>query len=281
MRYIAHFHPQAWQDGHAVSVGGKGLCFFDVTEVIEAASPERRASLLEPDTHASDELRDHPNAPSWAKNWDGPFYVQVYQPSDVLPQHWTEMVASAEMTAKRRSKDADLLSEVASYFPDVDGHWGRGFRSGLEATMLAMQAAGVSEAVFTEVLTTVMDAYGNNVDKDGPGGLEIRESLVVSTAHLEQIERDALWGLLPVGGPDLGHLLSVGSGDYEATVFLPSEDEEGPAQPGELPKAFAAHAEKHFSKGFVSVLREAARNGCNYVVFDSDGPLLAGVEVYE
>lgn len=279
MRYIAQFHPEEWVNDRAVEVESQGSAFFDVTDFVEAASPTLRVALLDSHSFGSDTLRDAATAPSWVKAWSGPFEITVFQEAEEAPDRWKMLEGLARATAKLVEKQAALYDEVGSCFPDTDGRWGRGFRDGVEATMLAMQAEGVSEAVFTSVLRTVMDAYGNNADKDR--GPEIRESLVVSTAHLAQVERDLLWGLSPAGALPLNSIIVVCSGEHQATVYIPNDDEAGPAKPGELPEGIAAHAQAHFSDAFALVLRTAARFGCNYVVFDVDGPTLDGVPTYD
>lgn len=61
------FVPQAWVQDLAVEVDPEGPDEFDVE------SSELRS--LKPDTFESDDLRTHPNAPSWVRAWRGPFYI--------------------------------------------------------------------------------------------------------------------------------------------------------------------------------------------------------------
>jgi len=78
-RLLAVFHPQMWQNDYAVEVDPDGPCRWDVTEFLGRMAPEERAKFMEPDTYPSDELRDLPNAPRWAAEWDGPFYIEVVE----------------------------------------------------------------------------------------------------------------------------------------------------------------------------------------------------------
>ena len=64
----AIFHPQAWQNDYAIEVDPEGEIAFSVGEVSET---------IEDDTYESDELRSHPNAPEWVKDWTGPFYIEI------------------------------------------------------------------------------------------------------------------------------------------------------------------------------------------------------------
>jgi hypothetical protein len=61
------FVPQAWQNDYAVDVDPEGPTTFAV--------PRKDVAGLAPDSHASDDLRFHPNAPEWIKNWSGPFRI--------------------------------------------------------------------------------------------------------------------------------------------------------------------------------------------------------------
>ena len=62
------FHPQAWINDYAVAVDPEGPTEWEV-----GAVPEK----MESDTYDSDHLRFHENAPDWAKDWSGPFYVEL------------------------------------------------------------------------------------------------------------------------------------------------------------------------------------------------------------
>jgi len=64
----ARFHPQAWVNDYAITVDPEGEVEWEVGE--EAAS-------LTDDSYESDDLRFHPNAPDWVKDWSGPFYIEI------------------------------------------------------------------------------------------------------------------------------------------------------------------------------------------------------------
>jgi len=72
-RYIAVFHPQAWQHDYAVPVDPEGPTEWDVTSVIGSDQDPK----LEADTYESDALRETSNAPRWTRDWGGPFYISV------------------------------------------------------------------------------------------------------------------------------------------------------------------------------------------------------------
>lgn len=62
------FHPQAWVNDYAIEVDPQGETDFEVGDVPDD---------VEDDTHASDALRTHDNAPEWVRDWTGPFWVEV------------------------------------------------------------------------------------------------------------------------------------------------------------------------------------------------------------
>ena len=64
----AIFHPQAWVNNYAVEVDAEGPIEWEVGEV---------ADDLEDYTYKSDELRYHANAPDWAREWHGPFDIEI------------------------------------------------------------------------------------------------------------------------------------------------------------------------------------------------------------
>lgn len=77
-RIMAEFVPQAWLNDHAIAVDPSGDTMFDVTEEILKLGREVALQLRD-DTDATDFLRQSPNAPQWAKDWSGPFLVNVEQ----------------------------------------------------------------------------------------------------------------------------------------------------------------------------------------------------------
>lgn len=78
MRLIATFTPQAWINKNAIEVDPLGETTWDVTEHLKGLSREDRLAATETDSYASDALRDLDDAPEWASNWGGPFYVRVH-----------------------------------------------------------------------------------------------------------------------------------------------------------------------------------------------------------
>jgi hypothetical protein len=76
-RYFAIFTAQEWVNDYAVDVDPHGLNIWDVTDFILSLSPAQREAVMVPDSYESDALLELPNAPQWAANWAGPFYVTV------------------------------------------------------------------------------------------------------------------------------------------------------------------------------------------------------------
>lgn len=64
----AIFHPQAWINDNAYDVDPLGPTEWEVGDVPED---------LEGNSYESDELREHENAPMWAREWSGPFWVEI------------------------------------------------------------------------------------------------------------------------------------------------------------------------------------------------------------
>lgn len=65
---MAIFHPQAWVRDYAIEVDPEGDTAFEVGDVPES---------VEDNTYESDELRFHPNAPEWVREWHGPFWIEI------------------------------------------------------------------------------------------------------------------------------------------------------------------------------------------------------------
>jgi len=57
------FHPQAWINDYAVDVDPEGPTDFDVSD-----------SWKDTDL---DDLIFSPNCPAWARNWNGPFRIEI------------------------------------------------------------------------------------------------------------------------------------------------------------------------------------------------------------
>lgn len=62
------FHPQAWVNDYAIEVDPQGKAEWEVGDVPDGIAD---------DTYESDEFRSHDNAPQWARDWTGPFYVEI------------------------------------------------------------------------------------------------------------------------------------------------------------------------------------------------------------
>lgn len=65
---IATFHPQAWVNDYAVPADAEGPTTWDVGSDGDG---------MRDDTYESDNLRFHPNAPEWVRDWCGPFYISL------------------------------------------------------------------------------------------------------------------------------------------------------------------------------------------------------------
>lgn len=74
MTTIAEFKPQAWIDDDAVEVDAEG----DRTWEIDSLT-QQQIEALGLDSETRDNLRFHPNAPQWVRDWDGPFEIYVYE----------------------------------------------------------------------------------------------------------------------------------------------------------------------------------------------------------
>ena len=64
----ARFTPQVWVGDYAIEVPAEGPIEWEVGDVPED---------MKDNSHESDELRFHGNAPEWVKDWDGPFYITI------------------------------------------------------------------------------------------------------------------------------------------------------------------------------------------------------------
>jgi hypothetical protein len=65
------FIPQAWVNDHAVEVDhDRGSAVYDVGEI---------PPTIRSDTYESDRYKDHPNAPAWVREHQGPFSVHIVE----------------------------------------------------------------------------------------------------------------------------------------------------------------------------------------------------------
>lgn len=90
-RYLLRciFRPQAWQRDNAIDVDPEGET---VWEAEYATRPEYHS-------YESDELRNHPDAPEWVREWQGPFEVE-YQVRYTVVGYYTDAV-EADGTPQR------------------------------------------------------------------------------------------------------------------------------------------------------------------------------------
>lgn len=80
-----HFEPQAWLRDYAISVDPEGDTEFE----IPLDCPDlwyKDGQLVEDHSYESDELRSHPNAPEWIRNWSGPFDVEITNRDEIEAQ---------------------------------------------------------------------------------------------------------------------------------------------------------------------------------------------------
>lgn len=84
MRYVAHFTPQAWQNNYAVPIDPQGPVQWEVTDwmmrLTEAQRDDVLAQQMQP-WDFNDDLRNHPAAPQWIKDFSGPFEIHVKEQS--------------------------------------------------------------------------------------------------------------------------------------------------------------------------------------------------------
>lgn len=70
------FYPQVWEDDRALT-GDPFVFQLPRRDVVND-----HGEFPEDNSHESDQLRAHPDAPSEARKWQGPFYVEVEVPDD-------------------------------------------------------------------------------------------------------------------------------------------------------------------------------------------------------
>lgn len=77
-RVTATFNPQAWINGNAISVDAPSASDqdFDVTDIILEMGKDKALGIMD-SRDSSDDLLRSPNAPRWAKDWPGPFFISV------------------------------------------------------------------------------------------------------------------------------------------------------------------------------------------------------------
>ncbi|MCK0441213.1 hypothetical protein MUG78_17580 [Gordonia alkaliphila] len=72
----AEFWPQAWQNNNAIDVDPEGPTQWPISAG-DARDWLPEACSSSPDL---DDLRQHPDAPQWVKDWRGPFYITLTAP---------------------------------------------------------------------------------------------------------------------------------------------------------------------------------------------------------
>jgi hypothetical protein len=75
-RIKATFIPQAWVNDNAIEVDAEGDTVFDVTYLILAMGKDK-ALLIEDGRDSSDDLLRAETVPTWIREWQGPFRVEV------------------------------------------------------------------------------------------------------------------------------------------------------------------------------------------------------------
>jgi hypothetical protein len=81
-RVIVTFHPQEWVDTSAKphESGGKQLVPAEQREPLSFTVPwtdgtDDTGAVLEDESYEANQLRDHPNAPDWVNDWEGPYFI--------------------------------------------------------------------------------------------------------------------------------------------------------------------------------------------------------------
>lgn len=82
MGWTAKLVPQMWVNGQAVEVAATAQTTWPISEydVDEAIDEARRGSDW-------DYLREDANAPSWVREWPGPFYIELIGPDRTVICH--------------------------------------------------------------------------------------------------------------------------------------------------------------------------------------------------
>lgn len=73
-RVRVHFRPQAWIRNQAVDADPNGPTDYTVPA---AEAKDATGRWLEDCSYESDTLRAHPDAPSWIREWSGPFEIEL------------------------------------------------------------------------------------------------------------------------------------------------------------------------------------------------------------
>lgn len=77
-RFQATFVPQAWQNDYAIRVDPKGDTVWDIsTQFLLDSTLDKLFTAFARRDYARDDLRFDPAAPSWVREWQGPFEVDL------------------------------------------------------------------------------------------------------------------------------------------------------------------------------------------------------------
>ena len=74
---MADFTPEVWQNDYAVPVDAEGETQFDVTDFVLRHMPQLRRSKFEDVFEYGDTLRHADTAPTWVKDYSGPFTCSI------------------------------------------------------------------------------------------------------------------------------------------------------------------------------------------------------------
>lgn len=260
-KFIAIFQAEADSMGHIIVVDPQGPTAWDTTEHIQEGCED--IYLAGPGEH-TDTLRDFKEAPAWVRNWNGPFTVRVEKMTD--EQAGAYLAVHGEVIPTETA----AIPNLDQMIPDADGVFGRAYRHALESVSLAMAGEGIDQGVIAKVLTTVLNAYGNNADT-AKGPEEIEDMLVVSTGHLPPEEREAIddGRFEQPGGPMVSMTREHGWLIY---VRKPVDDDEV------APYEAALNAT---SEGFRGIIKRATSLGLHWVMFDRDANPLDGIPTYD
>lgn len=99
----------------------------------------------------------------------------------------------------------------------------------------------------------------------------IRRMLDLSTAHLtpEMREELPLYGR-DGGAPSWGGAAGVYPTEHGALVWVPDDPEES-----------AANSDEALPLELIVIQKHARRYGCDYILFDADGPMDPGLDVFD
>lgn len=103
LRYFATFLAQAWVNKHTAPVDPQGDTGWEVTDWMLQLTPAARRQVLHKDAepfHFNDEMRAHPSAPQWVKDWSGPFEIDVTAKVAPFLGYTTRLLVALEVADK-------------------------------------------------------------------------------------------------------------------------------------------------------------------------------------